>query len=169
MRTNELLASVRPGLIIAGAVVVFGICLGITFGLFEDDIKSLIKAGIAANPAPHAEDSQAAQKIWRWWLRGHFHSMGLGALTMALIALTALSGLKPPVKRYASVLIGLGGCYGLSWFVMANKAVAVGRSAAHHAPLVKFIVFVSVGCLLLGIGILFANIIFGLFGERRSA
>ena len=126
---NRLLDDVRPGLIVAGATLLFGVCLGIAYGVMEDGIQQFIVSGIAAHPELHDPASQ--EKIWRWWLRAHFHSTGISAFTLALIAITTLSALSGKMKKLVSLLIGLGGLYALSWFVMALLAPGLGRDAAH--------------------------------------
>jgi len=163
---NRLLGDVRPGLIVAGAILLFGVSLGIAYGLIEESIQQFIVDGIAAHPALH--DSDSPEKIWRWWLRAHFHSTGIAAFTLPLIALTALSGLSAGMKKLASLLIGLGGLYALSWFTMALLAPGLGREAAHHALPVEILVMAGVGSLLTGIAILFSNIIFGWFSGNRQ-
>ncbi len=169
MFQKTILEDVRPGLVIAGAVLLFGICLGISFGVIEDSIKDYVTAGVSAHPELHAADGAAKEKIWRWIQRAHFHAIGIGAFTMGMIAVTALSGLAPRTKTLVSILIGAGGLYSTSWLLMAVLALDTGRAAAHHAALVQLIVFLSVGSLLLGMGILFSNIIFGRFTEKEMA
>ena len=75
-------------------------------------VKQFIVDGVARHPELHDEKSIA--KIWRWWLRAHFHSVGIAAFSLALIAITALSGLSDRMKKIASTLHGLGGLYALS-------------------------------------------------------
>jgi uncharacterized membrane protein YuzA (DUF378 family) len=164
--TDDRIKGVRIGLVIAGAVLLFGISLGISFGVFEDNIKELVNSGVDAHAEVHAGDPDAKAKIFRWWQRAHFHATGIGAFTMAMIAVTALTGMKTGVKRVVSTLIGIGGIYSVAWLLMALKAPEIGRSAAHHAPDVTVVVFVSVGALLLGMAGLFSNIVFGLFAEK---
>ena len=163
MSHENIFDEVRPDLIIAGAILLFGICLGISFGVFEENIKDYVKAGVLAHPLVHAADPVAHEKIWRWWQRAHFHATGIGAFTMAMIAVTAISGLASRSKRLVSILIGTGGFYSSSWLLMAIIAIDAGREVAHHALPVQLLVFTSIGSLLLGMGILFSNIIFGCF------
>ncbi|MEE8574440.1 MAG: hypothetical protein V3T30_03415 [Thermodesulfobacteriota bacterium] len=167
MISKGLIDDVRPGLVIAGFFLLFGISMGIVFGLFEDDIKAIVNAGVDAYPLMHTSDPNAKAKIFRWWQRAHFHGTGIGAFTMALISVVAISNLKPKMKTAASMLIGMGGLYAVSWLVMAIKAPAIGRGAAHHLVSVHAIVSVSIGCLLLGMGLLFSSIIFGWFSEKH--
>ena len=160
------LENVRPGLILAGIILLFGVCMGVVFGVMEDGVKQFIVDAIAAHPELH--DAQSPAKIWRWWLRAHFHAVGIAAFTLALISITEFSGLSARMKKITSILHGLGGLYAVSWFAMALLAPSLGRDAAHHALPVLLLVLVGVGSLLIGIAILFSNIIFGWFSDHRA-
>ena len=73
MNNSSLLDNVRPGLIIAGLFLLFGILMGVGLGIFEDAIKDMINTGVDANPAAHVESLEKAKsKIFRWWQRAHF-------------------------------------------------------------------------------------------------
>ncbi len=164
-----MLDNVRSGLIIAGLVLLFGILMGIMMGLFEDGIKDLISAAVDAHPLAHVESLDTAKsKIFRWWQRAHFHATGIGAFTIALIAITAMSGLRPRVKRLTAILIGLGGLYSFAWFVMALKATTIGRPAAHEYLPAEIIVAVAIVSLLSGMGILFLNVAFKAFNAPQD-
>ncbi len=166
---TSMLNNVKPGLIVAGLALLFGILMGVILGLFEDSIKELISAAVDSNPAAHTEAlSTAKSKIFRWWQRAHFHATGIGAFTLALIAITAISGLRPGVKKLASLLIALGGLYPFSWLVMALKAPTLGRPIAHHYFPAQIIVFIAIVCLLTGMAILFLNICFNTFSDKEG-
>ncbi len=158
------LNDVKPGLILACATLLFGIALAVMFGVAEDAVKDAIAKGVAAHPALH--DAKSPAKIWRWWQRAHFHATGIAAFTFALVGITALSGLRPVMKKLTSLLLGLGGLYPVSWLVMALLAPSMGRSAAHNALGVEVMVFVAVFGMLSGLGLLFSNILLGSFSEK---
>ncbi|MEE9613362.1 MAG: hypothetical protein V3W31_00220 [Thermodesulfobacteriota bacterium] len=160
---NGKLDEVRPGLVLAGITLCFGIALAIAFGVAEDAIKTLVRDGVAANPDLH--DEKSPDKIWRWWQRAHFHATGIGAFTLALIAITALSDLSAKMKRAASLFFGVGSFYPLAWFFMALLGPSMGRSAAHHSLPVEAVVYLTIPCLLAGLALLFSNVIFGWFSE----
>jgi hypothetical protein len=163
----SLLDDVRPGLIIAGFVLLFGILMGVAMGIFEDSIKDMINMGVDANAAVHLEGAAKAKtKIFRWWQRAHFHATGMGAFLLAMIAIVAISNLKTGMKRLSSILIALGGLYPFSWFIMSLKAPALGRSVAHHYLPAELLVFISMICLFAGMAILFSNIIFKSFSDK---
>ena len=159
-----MLDDVRFGLIVAGLCLLFGILMGVMLGLFEDGIKEMISAAVDSNLSAHAEPlSTAKSKIFRWWQRAHFHATGIGAFTIALVGITAMSNLRPGVKRLTALLIALGGIYPFSWLLMALKAPILGRPAAHHYFPAEVMVMIAVVCLLTGMGILFLNIAFKFF------
>ena len=163
----SLLDDVRPGLIIAGFVLLFGILMGVAMGIFEDSIKEMISMGVDANAANHLEGvAKAKGKIFRWWQRAHFHATGMGAFLIAMIAIAAISNLKPAIKRLSSILIAFGGLYPFSWFLLSLKAPSMGRPAAHHYLPAEMLVYISMICLFIGMAILFLNIIFRLFSDN---
>lgn len=167
MTNLSLLDDVRPALIIAGLVLLFGIFMGVAMGVFEDAIKDMINTAVDANAAVHIEGIvKAKSKIFRWWQRAHFHATGMGAFTMSMIVLCALSGLKQSARRWSATLIALGGLYSFSWFVMFLKAPQIGRPAAHHYLPVELIVYISMLCLFAGMFILFSNIVFRSFSDK---
>jgi hypothetical protein len=167
VNNSTLLDDVRPGLIIAGLVLLFGILMGVVMGIFEESIKDILSAAVEASSSVHVEGvARAKEKIFRWWQRAHFHAVGIGAFTLVMITITAISGLKPSVKRWASILIAMGGLYSFAWFLMALKAPSVGRPAAHHYLPVEMLVYISMVCLFIGMAILFANITFKLFSDK---
>ena len=97
---------------------------------------------------------------------GPFHATGIGAFNLAMIAITAISGLKPCAKKLTSILIALGGLYPFSWFLMSLRAPYLGRPAAHHSLSVELLVYISIIGLLAGMAILFLNIAFKMFSDR---
>lgn len=158
---NQLLA-VRPGIILAMLVLMFGITMGMGFGLNEDGFKDHIQSGIDAHPQLH--DQKSPGKIWRYAQRAHFHATGIGAFTLALIMVTAFTSMKDRLKTITSTLIGMGGFYSLAWYTQFLLAPDLGRHAAHEAFITKLIVDVSIAALLAGMLMLFAHLLFG-FGH----
>jgi len=141
--------------------LLFGIGLGIAFGVYEDGFKDYIAEGIAANPQLH--DAKSSAKIWRYVQRAHFHATGIAAFSLGLLILTALSDLKDRLKGPTSILIGLSSFYAMGWFNMFLLAPEIGRDAAHGAFMTELYTYVGVGGLLAGMGILLGNVFLGLF------
>lgn len=149
---NNLLTDIRPGLALVMLTLIFGIVMGIGFGVNENYFKDAIAEGISANPTAHDGKSQA--KIWRYAQRAHFHASGIAAFSIGLLLLLGATQLKSTVKKMTSVLIGLGGLYPLSWLSMFILAPAIGRSAAHSHIITETLTYIGVGSLLVGLLIL---------------
>jgi drug/metabolite transporter (DMT)-like permease len=139
--------------------LLFGIGLGVVFGVNEDSVKAYIADGIAEHPEVHDEKSQ--DKIWRYAQRAHFHATGIAAFSLGLVLLVVHSSLRSKRKKIAAILIGLGGLYPLSWFTMFLLAPSIGRGPAHEHLVTTLVTYVGTGCLLAGIGMVCANVFFG--------
>ena len=155
---------VKLGLLLVLLGLLFGIGMGIGFGINEDAFKSFIADTVAAHPEVHDADSGA--KIWRYAQRAHFHATGIAAFSLGLIFLIMFSNLKSGLKKTAGVLVGLGGLYPLSWFLMFYLAPSIGRDPAHHHLLTEALVYAGVGSLLAGLFLIVANLFFGSFSEN---
>ncbi len=152
------LTPIKVGLFLVLLTLIFGIGMGIFFGVAEESVKAYIASGVDAYPALH--DSKSADKIWRYAQRAHFHATGIAAFSIGLILLVVLSTLKESCKKWGTILIGLGGLYPLSWFSMFMLSPAIGRSAAHHHWLTESFTYIGVGGLTLGLSMLCANLFF---------
>ena len=108
--------AVKIGLFLGMLTLIFGICLGISFGVAEDSIKSYISDGVTSHADVHGDKSN--DKIWRYAQRAHFHAIGVSAFSIGLVLLIMFSSLKRELKTVSSILVGLGGLYPLSWFTM---------------------------------------------------
>lgn len=163
---NINLANVKIGLALVMLGLLFGIGLGIAFGINEAFFKNYVVQGIAVHPELH--DANSHEKIWRYAQRAHFHATGIAAFSIGLLLLVSASNLKQSLKPITAVLIGLGGLYPFAWFTMFIVAPSIGREAAHAHPVTELLTFIGVGGLLLGIAILLANIFIGLFSEPNN-
>lgn len=101
------LRKVKTGLALVFLGLIFGVGMGISFGVNEDACKSYISSEIQAHPEVHDEKSEG--KIWRYEQRAHFHAAGIAAFSMGLIILVMVSGMKSNMKKVSSFLIGLSG------------------------------------------------------------
>lgn len=161
---DDKLKPVKIGLLLVMLTLVFGIGMGVTFGVAEDSIQSYISEGVASHADLH--DDKSSGKIWRYAQRAHFHATGISAFSIGLVLLIMFSSLKQQLKTVAAILVGLGGLYPLSWFTMFLLSPSLGRDAAHHHFITEMFTFIGVGGLLLGIGILCANLFLNIFSEE---
>ena len=143
---NRELNTVKAGLFLVMLTLIFGIGMGVVFGVNEDAVKSYITEGVAAHPAVH--DDQSSSKIWRYAQRAHFHATGIAAFSIGLLLLIMHSSLGSKLKAVAAILVGLGGVYPLAWFSMFVLAPSIGRSAAHHHIVTEMFTYIGVGALL---------------------
>jgi len=160
------LVSIKVGLALVMLGLLFGVGLGIAFGVNEAFFETYVAQGIAAHPEVH--DANSPEKIWRYAQRAHFHATGIAAFSIGLLLFVSASSLKQRFKTITAVFIGLGGLYPLAWLTMFIVAPSIGRDAAHSHPLTELLNYTGVGGLLLGIAILLANLFFGLFSERND-
>jgi hypothetical protein len=162
---NNPLNNVKWGLALALLGLGFGIALGIYFGINEDAILAYIANGIAAHPTLHDAKSQDA--IWRYVQRAHFHATGIGAFSIGLILIVALSDLSALMKMWTSLLIGLGGLYPVAWYTTFYLSPSLGRSAAHEHWATLTLVYVSISGLVVGMAIMVANLFLGFARSRE--
>ena len=158
---NIDLSPVKTGLALTLLLLIFGLSMGIGFGIAEDSFKDFIAQGIAAYPDVH--DDKSSSKIWRYAQRAHFHATGISAFSLALILLVVFSSLKDKMKTLASTAIGFVGLYPLAWFTMFILSPSIGRSAAHHHIITEALTYIGTGGLLIGLAILLGNLFLGLF------
>lgn len=158
------LATVRIGLFLVLLSLIFGIGMGVAFGVKEDSFKSYVTEGVAAHPEVH--DDKSKKKIWRYAQRAHFHSAGIAAFSIGLVILIMFSSLKRKLKSVSAILVGLGGVYPLSWLTMFLLAPSIGRDAAHEHIITELFTMIGVGGLLTGIAILCANLFLNMFQEN---
>ncbi|HWQ94083.1 MAG TPA: hypothetical protein VN418_01080 [Gammaproteobacteria bacterium] len=160
------LINIKYGLVLVMLGLLFGISLGVTFGVNEDLFQKYVAQGIAAHPGLH--DANSPEKIWRYVQRAHFHATGIAAFSIGLLLLIVASSLKEKFKKIAAVFIGLGGFYPLAWLSMFLLAPSIGRDAARSHPTTELFTYIGVGGLLLGLAILLANLFLGLFSEPND-
>ena len=159
------LSPVKYGLGLVILIILINVGLGALFGLNEDMFQNYIHAGIVNNPALFSNPAKDQDVIWRMVQRAHFQAGGIGAFTLGLVILTALSDMSYRRKQMTSVLLGLVIFYPLAWFTMFLYAPSIGRVAAHHAPLVELLTDVGLGAFCLGL----LSLIPGLFLPSKEA
>lgn len=159
----DKIGQVKTGLALVILCLIFGVGMGISFGVYEDGYKTYIADEVAANPQVH--DAKSNGKIWRYAQRAHFHATGISGFALGLIILIMLSDMKGTIKRISAILVGLSICYPLSWFTMFLLSPGMGREAAHHYFLTEAFTYIGVGGLLSGILLLLMNVFLGLLRE----
>lgn len=157
------LSPVKVGLSISLLLLIFGIGMGIAFGVAEDSFKDFVAQGIAANPELH--DEKSSSKIWRYAQRAHFHATGISSFSLVLIMIVLLSNMKTGIKAFSSTAISLIGLYPMSWLTMFFLSPSLGRSAAHGHFITEALTYIGVGGLIVGMAILLGNLFLGLFSE----
>jgi hypothetical protein len=158
---SEEIKTVKIGLLLVLFGLIFGVGMGISFGIQEDRYKAFIAEGVAAHPDLH--DSKSPAKIWRYAQRAHFHATGIAAFSLGLLMLIMHAHLKPCVKQWAAIAIGMGSLYPLSWFTMFLLAPTMGREAAHGHVLTELLALSGIGGLLIGISFLITHLSLGWF------
>jgi len=161
---HKEIKNVRIGLFLVILTLVFGLGLGVSFGVNEDSFKSYITTGISAHPEVH--DNKSEDKIWRYAQRAHFHATGIAAFSIGLVILTMISSLSAKLKSIAAILIGLGGLYPLSWLSMFILAPSIGRDAAHHHIITETFTYIGVFGLFAGIGLVSSNFFLGCYRQN---
>jgi hypothetical protein len=160
------LSTIKIGLALVLLGLLFGVGMGIVFGVNEDVFKDYIAQGITANPNVH--DSKSPDKIWRYAQRAHFHATGIAAFSLGMVILVMFSTLKTNYKKGSAILLGLSSFYPLSWYTMFWLAPSIGRGPAHAHILTEFFAYTGVGGLLLGAFFLCANLFLGLFRDEST-
>lgn len=165
MRHNPL-DSIKWGLALVLLCLLFGIGMGVFFGINENVFRDYIANGIATHANLH--DEKSPEKIWRYAQRAHFHSAGVAAFSLGLLFLVAMSDMADKFKKLSALLIGLGSFYPFAWLTMFFLAPEMGRDPAHASFLTEFFTYLGVGGLLLGMFILLSHLFFGWFGYKTT-
>lgn len=156
--------NVRWGLFSSVLAIVLGFLLGAVFGAFEDNIKDKLKAnGESVFEEIYQGDSEmmnkTVNKSWSYVKRAHMHWGGIGAAGVALILVLNLLSYSVRVKRYGSLIIGLGSVmYPLFWLMAAFRAPSLGSTSAAKESLnwlaVPGAAFLLIGVILVAVGLL---------------
>jgi len=136
MRSLDI-ASVRWGLAVALCTLLMGAYLGIQFGKNEDQIWDSLKARGEASTyyhKKHHKPRQAANTGWNYLRRSHEHFQGLGGISIALILTISATWVKPLLKTFLALGVGIGGfTYPMFWYLVAYKSADVGAHAAKES------------------------------------
>jgi len=138
--------SVRLGAILSLLTILFGFGVGVAFGLYEDDMKKNLKdkalMTVEADKSKPLEKQiykgdmakvdKISNKSFKYLIRAHLHSSGLGAIAMSLIILLSfMTGVPSVVRWIVSFMLGLGSLmYSMAWMYAGLKAPLLGSTGA---------------------------------------
>lgn len=135
-------------------ITVFGMALGIfiaiLFGINEDIFKGYIKDEIKisshyAKVSPVQKEAyfkKEYSKNWRYFQRFHFHSTGIGAMTLAMLLFLAFLEAPKNLKSLTSYALSVGGFfYPFVWLFAGIYGPIWGRSVAKE----NFAIFAYMG------------------------
>ena len=129
--------------VIAIAGMVGGIFIAILFGINEHIFKDKISRDLSQNVKieamldPAKKDSKIAKeksKLWRYYQRFHFHSTGIGSMSLALLIFLAFVQAPARLKLGASYMTAVGGFfYPFVWLFAGLFGGVMGRTEAKEA------------------------------------
>ena len=138
--------------------MIAGVFIATLFGVNEDFFKERISDGLLQNEKLMAiEDDEAreakleaeAEKNWRYYQRFHFHSTGIGAMTLAVLLLTLSIPADRTLLLITRYMLSVGGfVYPFVWLLAGMFGPTMGSSEAKEA---FTIVAYSGGLVLLGL------------------
>ena len=141
--------------------MVGGVIMAILFGVNEKMFKDKIRRDLLHHPSIDRVEparkagflSQEADKNWRYYQRFHFHSTGIGTMSLAVLLLLAFVQGPEKHKIAASYLVSIGGLlYPYFWLFAALFGPTMGRPQAKAS----FAVFSWMGGVFL-LGLLFSG------------
>jgi hypothetical protein len=156
--------------------IVGGVLVGILFGSNEMYFKNKISEGLLKNTQINAienADEKASviknekDKNWRYYQRFHFHSGGIGALTLALLIFIHLVSAPVTLKKIAAYVTAIGGfLYPFIWLFAAIYGPELGRETAKE----KFAFFGYMGgAFLIGVILtLFMSLKYSLHSQQKQ-
>jgi len=145
----------RIPFVIAIITLISGVFISIIFGTNEDFFKDKIKEGLSKNEKINLIQDAAekdavlkaeSDKNWRYYQRFHFHSTGIGAMTMGVLLFISFLSAPQKLKNIASYAVAIGGfLYPFIWLFAAIYGPELGREVAKE----KYAVFGYMGGLFL--------------------
>lgn len=123
--------------------LILGNLIAVFFGVNEDLFKNQIANDLKTNSKILAiEDLEKREKKidkeksknWRYYQRFHFHSTGIGAISLGVLFLLMLINSHNILKIISSYMISIGGAlYPFIWLFAAIYGPSMGRSEAKEA------------------------------------
>lgn len=149
--------------ILAVFSIVLGVFISILFGINEGIFKNSIAEKLNNNTKISSiENSEKRQKVmakeksknWRYFQRFHFHSTGIGTISLSVLLVLVLSAAPMMLKTISAYMISIGGFfYPFVWLFAGIYGPVMGRNEAKEA----FAVFGYMG------GVSFLGLILALF------
>lgn len=124
------------GLIFSVLTILYGLGMGIVFGLNEDLIKSRLAASATeVRDSIYKGDDAAAkpvlEKSWNYMQRAHLHAGAMGTTAVVLIVLVCMLGAPRLVTFAIGAALGIGGLgYSTFWMWAGFRAPALGSTSA---------------------------------------
>ena len=128
--------------LIAIAGMIAGVFIAILFGANEEMFKNKIKAGLEQNvkiqqmaePERTAKLASEQDKNWRYYQRFHFHSTGIGAMSLALLIFLSFIAAPERIRAVTAYGTAIGGMlYPFVWLFSGIYGPSMGRSEAKEA------------------------------------
>jgi hypothetical protein len=123
--------------------LVLGMFIAILFGVNEHMFKDRISAGLENNQkiqsiedpeARKAKIAKESSKNWRYYQRFHFHSTGIGSMSLALLIFLSFVGAPKKQKKNLAYMISVGGfLYPFVGLFAAEYGPEMGRHEAKEA------------------------------------
>ncbi|MEX0774491.1 MAG: hypothetical protein WD042_02130 [Phycisphaeraceae bacterium] len=163
-----------PGLLLALLANLYGVGLGITFGLNEDAIKTHLKTQGQAVLATAYNNNQAKldgvlDKSWTYFKRAHLHANGLGTTAVALILLLAVLPGGGRINAGTALALGTGALgYAVYWMVAGLRAPGLGSTGAAKDNL-TWLAMPTSGLFALGLAIVIVQVLVAMLRPKAAA
>jgi len=151
------LRTVRVGVALALAAILFGFVIGGVFGAGEEGLKGYLKAeGEQALATAYGGDAAKLKpvldKAWIYLQRAHLHGGAIGAVALGLcLLLASLPGATTRLRGVAAAAAGAGALgYGLYWLLAGLWAPGLGSTGAAKASL-EWLAVPSAGLAIVGL------------------
>lgn len=165
---QEEVRNIRLGIAFSVLTLLFGFSLGITFGVFEDDIQTIytskaqeVKESVYNND--DAKINKTLGKAWVYLKRAHIHANGLGTTSLVLCLLLIFLGTNHSMKSLIATMLGLGSLgYSVFWMLASIYTPSLGSPDLAKEKF-AFLAMVSVGMVTLGLASIFIGTLQNLF------
>jgi len=165
---HQNLKELRIGLLLAVLTIVYGFGLGVTFGVFEDNIKGHLETEAQSAldtvyKGDQVKMEEITDKSWVYFKRAHLHANGIGTTALAMILLLAVLPAPLVLKKCTAFSLGFGALFYSSFWMFAGlKAPALGST--HDAKeALAWLAVPSSGLATIGVLIMLALVIQTLF------